>query len=117
MNHSTRYLTTACSIPIPSSGQHSNPNQVPPTSPACTIDFFELPHCLMTTSERIARENEIDQQNLESPLHREGSVGFLDAIEDRCIGWRYSPIWLFGSSGFKTSLCLQGPRQLTLART
>jgi hypothetical protein len=92
-----------------------NLNEVPPTSAAYVIDFFETRHRLLTESERIAQESEIDRQIQEPAIRRERSVGLVDALEE-AFYWLIlaaAPhIWPLGSSAFETLLCVRAPRQL-----
>ena len=83
-----------------------NLNEVPPNSAAYVIDFFEARHRLLTESERIAQESEIDRQIQEPAIRRERSVGLVDALEE-AFYWLIlaaAPhIWPLGSSAFETS--------------
>jgi hypothetical protein len=62
-------------------GNESNSNEIPPTSPTCLIDFFEARRRLLTESERIAQEGEIDRQIRELAIRRERSLGVANAFE------------------------------------
>jgi hypothetical protein len=62
-------------------GNESNSNEIPPTSPTCLIDFFEARRRLLTESERIAQESEIDRQIRELAIRRERSLGVANAFE------------------------------------
>jgi hypothetical protein len=53
---------TASSNAVRSVEHQPNLNEVPPNSAAYVIDFFEARHRLLTESERIAQESEIDRQ-------------------------------------------------------
>ena len=66
MNHSTRYVMTARSDVVRSVDHQPNLNEGPPNSAAYFIDFFEARHRLLTESERIAHEREMDRQIQES---------------------------------------------------
>jgi hypothetical protein len=66
---------------VSSVGNQSNANEVPPTSPTCVIDFFEARHRLLTESERIAQESEINQQIKELAIRRDRSLGLANAFE------------------------------------
>jgi hypothetical protein len=61
-----------------------NLNELSPTSPACVIEFFEARHRLLTDSERVAQESEIDQPVQEPAIRRGRSVGVPDALEEGC---------------------------------
>ena len=82
MNHSTRYVITARSNAVTSVDHQPNLNELPPNSAAFVIDFFEARHRLLTESERIAQEREMDRQIRESATRRERSVGLLEALEE-----------------------------------
>ena len=114
-NHSTGYVMAASSNAVRSVEHQPNLNEVPPTSAAYVIDFFEARHRLLTESERIAQESAIDRQIQEPAIRRERSVGLVDALEE-AFYWLIlaaAPhIWPLGSSAFQTSLCARGPRQL-----
>lgn len=73
---------TARSNAVTSVDHQPNLNLVPPNSAAYLIDFFEARHRLLTESERIAQEMEMDRQIRESATRRERSVGLLDALEE-----------------------------------
>jgi hypothetical protein len=73
---------TARSNAVTSVDHQPNSNEVPPNSVAYLIDFFEARHRLLTESERIAQEMEMDRQIRESASRRERSVGLLDALEE-----------------------------------
>jgi hypothetical protein len=53
---------TASSNAVRSVEHQPNLNEVPPNSAVYVIDFFEARHRLLTESERIAQESEIDRQ-------------------------------------------------------
>ena len=93
-----------------------NLNELSPTSPACVIEFFEARHRLLTDSERIAQENEIDRQV--QAIRRGRSVGLLDALEEGFY-WLISAAVLaylaLGYSVFETSLCLRAPPTVDVA--
>jgi hypothetical protein len=97
---------TASSNAVRSVEHQPNLNEVPPNSAAYVIDFFEARHRLLTESERIAQESEIDRQIQEPAVRRERSVGLVDALEE-AFYWLIlaaAPhIWLLGSSAFETS--------------
>jgi hypothetical protein len=61
-----------------------NLNELSPTSPASVIEFFEARHRLLTDSERIAEESQINQLVQEAAIRRERSVGVADALEEGC---------------------------------
>ena len=46
------------------------------------IDFFEAQHRLLTESEKIAQEREMDRQIQESAIRRKRSVRLFDALEE-----------------------------------
>jgi hypothetical protein len=64
---------TASSNAVRSVEHQPNLNEAPPNSAAYVIDFFEARHRLLTESERIAQESEIDRQILEPAIRRERS--------------------------------------------
>ena len=66
---------TASSNAVRSVEHQPNLNEVPPNSAAYVIDFFEAPHRLLTESQGIAQEGEIDRQIQEPAIRRERSVG------------------------------------------
>src|SRR5260221_11017553 len=69
-----------------------NLNELSPTSPACVIEFFEARHRLLTDSERIAEESQINQLVQEAAIRRERSVGVADGLVQGCK-------WLFSAAG------------------
>ena len=83
-----------------------NLNEVPPTSAAYVIDFFETRHRLLTESERIAQESAIDRQIQEPAIRRERSVGLVDALEEAfywlifAAALAYLALGIFGLSNF-----------------
>jgi hypothetical protein len=70
-----------------------NLNALSPTSPACVIEFFEARLRLLTDSERIAQESQINQLVREPAIRRERFVGVPDALEDGCY-------WLISAAVF-----------------
>jgi hypothetical protein len=61
-----------------------NLNELLPTSSACVIEFFEARYRLLTDSEIVAKEREIEQP-LRAPAIRRGhSVGVPDTLEEGC---------------------------------
>jgi hypothetical protein len=67
----TGYVMTASSNAVRSVEHQPNLNELPPNSAAYVIDFFEARHRLLTESERIAQESEIDRQIQEPAIRRE----------------------------------------------
>jgi hypothetical protein len=74
----------ACSDAVRPVDHQPNLNELSPTSPACVIEFFEARHRLLSDSERIAQDSEIDRQIRASAIRRERSVGVSDALEEGC---------------------------------
>jgi hypothetical protein len=70
-----------------------NLNELLPTSSACVIEFFEARHRLLTDSESIAEEREIDQSVREPAIRRGPSVGVPDTLEEGCY-------WLISAAVF-----------------
>jgi hypothetical protein len=62
-------------------GHQANLNQVPPTSPVRVIDFFEARHRLLTESERIVQQSEIERQIKRSAILRDRFAGLPGVFE------------------------------------
>jgi hypothetical protein len=77
----------------------SSLNESSPTSPGDVIDFFEARHRLLTDSERIAQEREIDLQIEEFVTCRERYVGVPDALEDECYWLTSAAVYTFLALG------------------
>ena len=75
---------TTSSSPRPSAGHQSNSTEVPPTSPARVIDYFEARHRLLTDSERIAQRSGMDRQIKEPAIRRKRAEELADAFEQGC---------------------------------
>src|SRR5260370_32011965 len=97
---------TARSNALRSVEHQPNLDEVPPTSAAYVIDFFEARHRLLTESERIAQESAIDRQIQKPAIRRERSVGLVDALEE-AFYWlilaaavAYFAFGIFGLSNF-----------------
>ena len=102
MNHSTGFVMTASSNAVRSVDHQPNLNELPRTSRACVIDFFEAGNRSLRESEGIASESEIDRQVQEPAIRRVRSVGAANALEEGCY-WlisvavlSYLALWIFG---------------------
>ena len=72
---------TASSSATSSIGRQANLNQVPPDSPECVIDFFEARYQLLTESESIVRQSEIERQIKRPVILRDPFSGLADVLE------------------------------------
>ena len=88
---------TTSSSPRSSVGHQSNSTEVPPTSPASVIDFFEARHQLLTDSERIAQKSGTDRQIKEPAIRRKRAEELADAFEQGCY-WLLWAVVLVGLS-------------------
>ena len=71
---------TTSSSPRPSAGHQSNSTEVPPTSPARVIDFFEARHRLLTDRPK----QRMDRQIKEPAIRRKRAEELADAFEQGC---------------------------------
>ena len=82
-------MTASSSAPS-SIGHQANLHPVPPNSPVCVIDFFDARYRLLTESERIVQQSEIERQIKHPAILRDRFAGLADVFEQ---GF-YWLIWL-----------------------
>ena len=82
-------MTASSSVPL-SIGHQGNLHQVPANSPVCIIDLFDARHRLLTESERIVQQSEIERQ-IKRPIILPDRFDDLAGIIEQILYWL---IWL-----------------------
>lgn len=75
---------TTTSRPIPPVGHRPILTEVPPSSPAHVIDFFEARRQLLTESDRTAQNSGMDRRVQEPLGRRKRSLDLAEAFELGC---------------------------------
>jgi hypothetical protein len=78
----TVYVMTTSSNAVRSVEHQPHVNEVPRNSAAYAIDFFEARHRLLTESERIAQESEVDREIRKPAIRRERFVSLVNALQE-----------------------------------